>query len=296
MKFILIPDISAIHAENCGTAILSPGWIHNKRNLDTSVFILGHQGSVKLKEENNTLTIEPKSYCILSEGKNHWGKDPLNDKARYYWIHFKSSSPPQEIPPKEALIILNNREIARTRLSDSLLLPINMELHNDKVLREMFHELLYLQQNPSFTVSKYQAQVKLMLITLNEMVFEHFSHRDHQMKNTSLVHNIIQKIYENLSDCNFSVKQLADQMCYNPDYLNRHFKKIMKRSLIEYIIDIRIEHSLTELIDSNKTQDTIARDSGFSTYRNYIRQFKLRKNMTPSEYRTRHRMMHITNK
>jgi len=297
MEYLFISDLSEFYAENCGIAILSPGWIHSRRNIDTSVLILGHQGEVSLRQENQPIQISSSRYCFLSEGRDHWGTEKLCDKARYYWIHFKSAHPPQIIPEKEARLILTSKEIARTRLKNGLLFPQQGSLENSHVIREAFHELLYVQQNGSFTDQKYQSLVRLMMIQLNEMVMEKYHSREsgeHQ-KRKSLVNKIIQLIYENLTDRNFSVKSLADIMCYNPDYLNRHFKIIMKRSLIEYIIDKRVDYSLVQLIDSNLSLSAIAQNSGFSSYRNYIRQFKLRKDMIPSEYRNRHRMMHITN-
>lgn len=296
MDYLLLQNLSGLWAENCGIAILNPGWIHRKRNIDTSVLILGHQGEVKIQEEEKCYNIKPHSFCILSEGNNHWGAEKIKEKARYYWIHFKTSEKPQIVSEKEAHNILQNDEIAQSRLKNSLLLPRNMDLPDTKIIREAFHELLYEQDNRLFTYQKYQYNVKLMLIDLNLMVFDIIRGKRNKGDNKSLVNKIIQLIYENLTDSNFSVKQLADRLCYNPDYLNRHFKSIMKISLIEYIIDKRIEYSLVPLIDSEETITVIAENSGFSSYRNYIQQFKQRKLATPSEYRNRHRMIHITNK
>ena len=295
MEYVLFPNLSKLQAENCGIAILSPGWIHRRRNISTSGFILGHQGKVEIQAESDVFSIKPSSFCLLSEGRNHWGTEKLQDKARYYWIHFKTKGLPQFIPEKEALTIINNKEIARSRLRDALLLPRYMNMMHTNVIREQFHALLYEQENSSFTKQKYQAAVKLMLISLNEMVIDIISNSQNNEDNKSLVNKIIQLVYENLINPDFSVKMLADMLCYNPDYLNRHFKSLMKRSLIEYIIDKRIEHSLVALIDSDKTISTIAEESGFSSYRDFIHQFKLRKDMTPSNYRNYHRMIHITN-
>ncbi|NCC12073.1 MAG: AraC family transcriptional regulator [Spirochaetia bacterium] len=295
MEFVFIPNLSELQAENCGIAILSPGWIHKKRNLSTSVLILGHQGKVSIQEESEMYCIQPSSFCLLSEGRNHWGAEELQEKARYYWIHFKTKEAPQFLSEKEALLIINNPEIARSRLHDALLLPRYMDTINTNVVRELFHALLYEQENKCFTEQKYQATVKLLLISLNETVMDIINNSKKNENNKSIVNKVIQLVYENLSDPGFSVKRLADTLCYNPDYLNRHFKSLMKRSLIEYIIDKRIEHSLVALIDSDKTISAIAEDSGFSSYRDFVHQFKRRKDMTPSNYRNYHRMLHITN-
>ena len=155
MEYVLFPNLSKLQAENCGIAILSPGWIHRRRNISTSVFILGHQGKVEIQEESEVFSIKPSSFCLLSEGRNHWGTEKLQDKARYYWIHFKTKGLPQFIPEKEALTIINNKEIARSRLRDALLLPRYMNMMHTNVIREQFHALLYEQGKQFF----YQAEV-----------------------------------------------------------------------------------------------------------------------------------------
>ena len=182
MEFVFIPNLSELQAENCGIAILSPGWIHKKRNLSTSVLILGHQGKVSIQEESEMYCIQPSSFCLLSEGRNHWGAEELQEKARYYWIHFKTKEAPQFLSEKEALLIINNPEIARSRLHDALLLPRYMDTINTNVVRELFHALLYEQENKCFTEQKYQATVKLLLISLNETVMDIIKEQSHSRK------------------------------------------------------------------------------------------------------------------
>lgn len=296
MNFVLFPNLSELWSENCGIAILPPGWKHNKRKIDTSVIILGHHGEVKITEENDVLSVRPSTLCVLTEGKTHWGTETIQENARYYWIHIKSQPPPQILSENEGRIILENEEVTKARLADALLLPCQYDLGNSTVMREAFHELLYEQQKPAFTFNKYQAMVRLMLINLNQMIYHDFYKQSMGTNSSSLVNSIIEQIYGNLTNPNFSVKLLADSIGYNPDYLNRHFKSIVKKSLVEFLVDKRIELSTVKMIDSNDSITAIAMESGFSSYRNFIHQFKLRKEATPSEFRARLRMMHITNK
>ncbi len=295
MEFVLIQNLSELRAENCGIAILNPGWIHRKRKISTSVFILGYQGEVWIQEETECYSIRPSSFCILSAGRQHWGIEELNEKAKYYWIHFETPQKPEFLSESEAKMIIENEEITKARLNDALLLPRYMNFSNTISTRESFHELLYEQEHQCFTQQKYQYNVRLMLINLNSLVIESLKGKE-KCNNKSIVNKIIQTIYENLTDSNFSVKTLADYLGYNPDYLNRHFKGVMKKSLSEFILDKRIDYSLTQLRDSDETISNIASATGFSSYRNFIHQFKQRKTATPTEYRNWYRNVHITNK
>ena len=57
-------------------------------------------------------------------------------------------------------------------------------------------------------------------------------------------------------------------------------------TLLELVNNHRLEHACSLLLDdSNKTVDAIADESGFKTTRTFLRQFKSRYNMLPSEYR-----------
>ena len=295
MKYILFPNLTAVHAENSGIAILNPGWKHPKRKLDTSVLILGKKLSVDIQEESQRLSIEPGKLTILTAGLTHKGTKKIKEPSSYYWIHFKCSDPPQLLSEFDANLILNNREVALARLSNSILLPQEFYLNQTNPIKEAFHELLYEQENLSFTRSKYQLIFKLMMIRINEIVLAEHVRKIEIPKNHSVIYSTIQTIYEHLSDSNFSVKLLAEKMKYNPDYLGRLFKSVMKKSISEYIIDQRIALSVTHLTETDDTIASISYKSGFNSTRNFIRQFKSRREMTPSELRTRHRTMHITN-
>ncbi|HOS30097.1 MAG TPA: AraC family transcriptional regulator [Treponemataceae bacterium] len=294
MDYLFIPDLNSLRVECCGMAIVPPGWKHHRRNMDTTVIILGEQGSVDLEENSKPLRIEEGSFCILAAGQTHQGTKPCADKARYFWLHFHTPELPYRIDESEAVQILSCSEIARNRLGNSLLLPTSMKLKNPGKLREQFQELLAEDQRGSFTPHTFQLRSKLLLIAFNETVLDSF--QDPRRDSLSgLAGTMIQYIHENLSDHSFSVKRLAYDLGYNSDYLNRHFRKIMNQPLNEYIIDKRIELSVRYVTDTNLPFAEIASRSGFSSYRSYIRQFIDRKDLRPSEYRRRHRSMHITN-
>ena len=296
MNYLLYQGLSEITAETCGAAILYPGWSHPVRNINTSVLILGRYGRVVLKEDSEELTIEPKKICILNAGHSHKGVEELKEPARYYWAHFKSENPGKPLTEVEANMILNHKEVIDTRLKDALLLPQQFSCSQYEEVQESFHELLYEYKNPSFTGNKFQALFKLLLIRLNELVIKKHISLDKFPAKRGIVYKIIQLVYENMTDRNFSVKILADKMNYNSDYLCRLFKSVMYKSIQEYLIDKRIEYSTNLLIESNDTVDNISNQSGFASSRNFVRQFKARKGRTPSEQRLRHRTMHLTNK
>lgn len=296
MKFVLLPRLAELRASNCGIAILNPGWIHPTRKLNTSVLILGKKAKTEIIEEDGGLTVEPGKFVMLSAERTHRGKCPITEPTSYFWMHFSTAEPPLVLQEDQALRILRDQGTVRHALSNSLLLPQEIPLGEPKVFLDLFHDLLFEQERPSFTDQKMQYLFKLLLINLNETVLADYVDEKYDSTRFSLIYAAIQAIHESFTDGNFSVKTLSDRMSYNPDYLGRIFKNRMGRSLGDYIIDQRIKYATCLLEESNNTVDSIAYDSGFNSTRNFIRQFKARKGVTPSESRLRHRTMHVTSR
>ncbi len=296
MNFVLFPKLSALRASNCGIAILNPGWVHPSRRLGTSVLILGKKSRAEISEEGERFAVEPGKFVILAAERSHEGVRPIDEPASYFWMHFSTAEPPLVLGEGEALAILRDHGAVQRTLSDSLLLPREATPADPKVFLDLFHDLLFEQEHPSFTPQKMQYLFKLMLISLNETVLAGFIEGKYDTTRFSLIYAAIQSIHENFTDGNFSVKSLSDIMGYNPDYLGRIFKTRMGKSLGDYIIDQRIKYASCLLEESNNTIDSISYDSGFNSPRNFVRQFKARKGETPSELRQRHRTMHVTNR
>lgn len=294
MNYIMLSEISRIHACNCGIAILNPGWIHPERILSSSVLIIGKKSTVEISEEDTNLIVKPGSVIILSAGRRHKGTKPIKIPSSYFWMHFETERAPLLLSEKDALTILKDEQRMHATLEDSILLPQQMNLKEPKYFLDLFHDLLYEQERPSFTCQKMQLLFKLLLINLNEIVISSVHDQKYDFTRYNVVYIAIQRIHENLTDRNFSVKILSDLLNYNPDYLGRIFKERMGKSISDYIIDQRIKYAVGLLVESNNTIESIAYDSGFNSTRNFIRQFENRKCETPSELRRRHRIMHVT--
>ena len=100
-------------------------------------------------------------------------------------------------------------------------------------------------------------------------------------------------IADNLTDPDLSVKSIAYNFHYNPDYIGRQFKSIMGIPLGKYILNLRIKMAMKFLQETHETIANIAPKCGFVSLRHFLRQFKNEKGMTPSELRHRFQAIHI---
>lgn len=69
-----------------------------------------------------------------------------------------------------------------------------------------------------------------------------------------------------------------------PAFCN-YFKKSTKKTYIDFLNEVRIGYACKQLIDTQKTIESICYESGFNTLANFNKQFLKIKHITPSQYR-----------
>jgi AraC-like DNA-binding protein len=293
-----LPDT---RADNCGNAILSPGWSHPERLLPSSVLILGRKGTARIDDEGDMLEVRPSRIVLLTAGRRHKGAEKISSSASYYWIHFTATEGALSmLTVEEADTILSNPDIRAHKLEEAALVPQSFDLKDEEPFAQAFHDLLFEQEAPSYTPLKYQTIFRQMLIRLTECVIA--SHgkpsaagAEGGSKIASIVYATIAEVLENLTDPELSVKGIASGLRLNPDYIGRRFREVMGISIGGFILKKRIQFAQCRLEESNDSVKEIARQCGFGTMRHFIRQFKGVAGMTPTEARLHFQARHINN-
>jgi AraC-like DNA-binding protein len=293
MNYFLFSDLSRIHSDDCGCAMLNPGWIHMKRKLSESVIILGRKSSALLEDEGEPIEIRPNRICILSAGRLHQGKKAISEPVSYYWLHFTTPSDPVLLSDDEANTILGNRDVIKQRLSRAALVKQQIDLKDPEPFNRLFHDLLYEQERPSYTTSKFQVLVQQLLINATEATIAEHTLPRVLPAGSDLAYAILSLVAERLSDPNLSIKYIADLLRHNPDYVGRRFKRVMGLSIGEYVLQKRIELATLRLQETYGSVAAISAQCGFGSVRQFLRQFKAVQGITPSELRARYRTMYI---
>ena len=84
----------------------------------------------------------------------------------------------------------------------------------------------------------------------------------------------------------WNISEIADGLFLSKSYLQKIYKSYFGRSIIEEMIQFRIDKAKSLLTDTDMTVTDIARECGYSSYNYFVRQFKTAEGMSPSEYRT----------
>lgn len=89
------------------------------------------------------------------------------------------------------------------------------------------------------------------------------------------------------------LNQLADMVGMASVSFSRFFKLRTGKSLMDYILDVRLGYATKLLVDSTQSIADICRDSGFNNVSNFNRLFKKYKQCSPKEFRENYRKQKI---
>lgn len=98
------------------------------------------------------------------------------------------------------------------------------------------------------------------------------------------VKSVIRKRYYE----NISLNEMADLVHMDSAYFSKFFKKNTGGNFKDYLSDVRMQHVLRDLVESDKAITRVAVDNGFFNVNGFNKKFKEQYNQTPSEYRKQH--------
>lgn len=101
---------------------------------------------------------------------------------------------------------------------------------------------------------------------------------------SALTRQIIGYIHDNLGK-KITLRDIGEQTFFSPIYCDTVFKRECGKSIINYLIDLRIEEAKRLIMERATSLADIAEAVGFSDYNYFSRIFKRRSGYSPSEYR-----------
>lgn len=123
-----------------------------------------------------------------------------------------------------------------------------------------------------------------LLILLNKCMYMQQQHEHHKETVVDLLLNYIHNNYTE----RITLEQLSNQFATNRTTLNQQFMKVTGNSIIDYLIQLRMDLACTMLRDTTIPISEIKYRVGYNDSANFWKMFKKSVNMSPSEYRTRY--------
>jgi len=115
-----------------------------------------------------------------------------------------------------------------------------------------------------------------LLLTLEE--------RGKEIRTNPLVVRITKYIHRNLSQ-KITLAKIGKKMFFSPVYCDTVFKREMGRSIIDYLIEARMNEAKRLLLDGGIALTAVAESVGYTDYNYFSRTFKKRTGYTPGQYR-----------
>ncbi len=137
-----------------------------------------------------------------------------------------------------------------------------------------------------------ELQIQIALLQIWKEIYEHveidgtgFAENG---RDTERIRRIMEYIQEHYAE-KITLEELADQIHLCRSESCRLFKRYMKESMFDYLLNYRVERSLELLRHSALDVTQIAGQTGFASPGYYSRIFKRKMGCTPLEYRKNHR-------
>lgn len=180
-------------------------------------------------------------------------------------------------------------KIIRPLLEGKMQFP-QFVFEKDKIwqdIKKLYESIMYEANNKELAsymkVKSYLYQLIACLYENNSFInADNIEENDiYKIKN---VKKVLTFIHNNYSE-KISLNKMSDLVGMNTQYFCRYFKKLIGKTLTEYINEIRIEKAAECLIETEDKIIDIAISCGYENIGYFIKRFREQKHMSPSEYR-----------
>ncbi len=177
------------------------------------------------------------------------------------------------------LISVNNKEI------DDFKVFLEQQLINEKVEKIIISSCEINEFNDLY--KHYLELIKDNLLVLPNLstgaeAFNAKGSQNHYKKDIiNVVKDIIEREYSN----QLTLRQIAQELHFTPNYLGRLFKSSTGESFNSYLLNIRIKHATDMLIFTDLSIQNISEKCGFENITYFYTRFKQVNEVTPYEYR-----------
>lgn len=296
MLYLFTPNSgSLLEHTSCGQLVTQQGFLHPTRALDTFVLITCIEGTLSIFQENNRYQVAPGQYLILFPGLKHGGIEESPSPLSYYWCHFRVKDDNFKLLHEHEL----EKRIANSTPDELLekfyVLPEFGSAKSNERFSLFFRQLLDNSQEepPSHHYSNYALSMLGIEITREVLsnCGANWGSVSHTQRAVSSIKEWIRINYAN----DISVKKVAWQFNYNPNYLSTIFKKYTGMPLLTYIHKTQLHAAKKMLLDSTLPVKTISASAGFKDEKNFMKTFKFYESMTPTQYRNTFYRTHLNN-
>lgn len=181
---------------------------------------------------------------------------------------------------KSRLLIVTQNVVGRYKRYFQQYTPENPVLTSGQLTPDFFLALRRLEE--TIATDSLLAEAWLQVLLAN--IFPHFLLKKKNVsEEPDLALRIVQYVTEHFQEP-LTLDFLAKELHVNKYYLSHTISNRLHVNFRDYLNEIRLDYAI-QLISSDQTLTQIWSDAGFESQTNFNRIFRLKKGMTPSQYR-----------
>ncbi len=258
-----------------GGLFVSPGFgIHAKRIIDSYELIFVTQGRLDIFEAERTFHLVRNQTLLLYPGVHHGGLLPYTDDVNFYWAHFR---------------------LLAAVCSDTILtVPKVASVRDPEGLTELFCRFISDQELGILDRCGASQLIALMLCMVGESREQKRSVPGQARERRSALVDAVCSYIAAEYHRPIKTSVIAQELRYNPDYLERVFRTQEGMSIVEAIHRKRISVAGALLHhDVRRNINEIGYQCGYSDPGYFRRMFKRFTGLTPREFRSLYAYTHI---
>lgn len=254
----ILPRISLINS-----VIITPPYIHKKRKADEYIIYVIKKGKMYLEENNKKYFLSEGDFFVLEPEFIHNGYK--TSVCEYYYIHFNHSSIYKINFSSDSDLtdfIINRRNYylksdSTSDLiyeSDECLFPKYYHFTNYNTFTEILNTLEQAIAYNSNQLENYKALCSCSILTALIQTFRSFVLIEIERSSARIpqsykkVHDILLFLNTEYTD-KITSEKIEEIFQCNFDYINRIFKQLTKKTIFDYLNNVRINRS-KELIET----------------------------------------------
>lgn len=237
-------------------------WKHQRRVLNDHELLLVLQGCVCMEVDHRAYTLKPGDLLHIRPGILHEGTQVSEAPVVFYWIHFIGTAEQDVLPA----VVGRPAMLAQAEI--------------------LIKQLLHCANTVEYPSECADYFVRLLLMEL--MV-----QQTRQSAASDPLCAAIEEWVRGNSDRPIKVSDAAVHFQFNPDYLNRVFRRFHPEGLKAYIDAVRCQRIKQDLVSTDLTLQELSQNYGFSDYKYFLKYFRIHEGITPSQYRSAYYRTHI---
>lgn len=261
----------------------SPDWVHLSRVLHDFELIVMTSGTLYIACGEKRFAISQGEYLILPPFASQYGYRP--SQCSFYWLHFTAGDAARAIPCEKRIDCNEHIEpikhIERAAPNTLLLPQAGTLAHPEKIIVMMKQLQDAFRSYQDQTTNNYMTTVILCEL-YNQLAAA--SRPSGKSKQEQLYHDIVDYIKWNRSQ-HVKVSQIADHFGYNEKYLSHLFSQKSGMSIKQYMLQQKMDLAKFLLTDTNNNISEISIQLGYKDCHSFMKSFKKKVGLTPSEYR-----------